>query len=123
MRDAILSIRNRLDGAGVLLSGLCVIHCLLGLILVSLLGLGGSLLLAPEVHRVGLGLAVAIGVVTLGLGVLRHGRTEPLLIGTGGIALMGLALITGHGPLEAALTIAGVGLVALAHIRNLRHAA
>jgi hypothetical protein len=55
MRDAILSIRNRLDGAGVLLSGLCVIHCLLGLILVSLLGLGGSLLLAPEVHRVGLG--------------------------------------------------------------------
>lgn len=123
MRDAILSIRSRLDGAGVLLSGLCVIHCLLGLALVSLLGLGGGLLLAPEIHRYGLALAVTIGVVTLGLGVTRHGRLEPLLIGAVGVALMALALLAGHGPYEAVLTIAGVGLVALAHIRNLRHAA
>lgn len=123
MRDAILSIRNRLDGLGMMLSGLCAVHCLLGLVLVSVLGLGGGLLLAPEIHRVGLALAVGIGVLTLGLGALRHGKLEPLLIGAGGIALMSLALITGHGPAEAFLTIAGVGLVATAHIRNLRHAA
>ena len=114
---------HRLDRMAIGLSGLCVVHCLLGLVLVSLLGLGGSLLLAPEVHRIGLGLAVAIGLVSLGLGALRHGRAKPLAIGTAGIALMGLALITGHGPQEAALTVAGVGLVAFAHIRNLRHAA
>lgn len=123
MRDAILSIRNRLDGVGVLLSGLCAVHCLLGLLLVSLLGLGGGLLLAPDIHRVGLALAVAVGVVTLGLGALRHGRIEPLVIGSGGIALMAAAVIAGHGPQEAFLTIAGVGLVAFAHIRNLRPAA
>jgi hypothetical protein len=122
MRDAILSIRNRLDGLGVLLSGLCMVHCLLGLLVVSLLGLGGGLLLAPEIHRVGLALAVAVGLVTLGLGALRHGRMEPLAIGACGIALMAAAVITGHGPQEAFLTIAGVALVAFAHIRNLRAA-
>ncbi|MFT4026465.1 MAG: MerC domain-containing protein [Novosphingobium sp.] len=123
MRDAVLAIRNRLDRMGMMLSGLCAVHCLLGLLLVSVLGLGGGILLAPEVHEIGLALAVGIGVLTLGLGALRHGRTGPLLIGGAGIALMAGALMVPHGPGEAALTIVGVALVALAHIRNLRHAA
>ncbi len=122
MRDAVLSIRNRLDGLGMVLSGLCAVHCLLGLVLVSVLGLGGGVLLAPEIHEIGLALAVGVGVLTLGLGALRHGRTGPLLIGGVGIALMAAALLAGHGPAEAVLTIAGVALVAFAHIRNLRHA-
>ena len=123
MRDAMLSIRNRLDSLGVMLSGLCVVHCLLGLLLVTVLGLGGGVLLAPEVHRIGLALAVGIGAATLGLGALRHGRAGPLAIGAAGIALMTMAVITGHGPAEAILTVGGVGLVAFAHIRNLRAAA
>jgi hypothetical protein len=118
-----ISIRDRLDGAGVVLSGLCAVHCLLGLVLVSVLGLGGEVLLSPAIHRVGLALAVLVGVVTLGLGALRHRQTGPLLIGAAGIALMAAALGVGHGPAEALLTIAGVALVATAHIRNLRHAA
>jgi hypothetical protein len=122
MRDAVLAIRDRLDGLGMLLSGLCAVHCLLGLILVTVLGLGGGIFLAPEIHETGLALAVGIGVLTLGLGALRHGKTGPLLIGAVGIALMASALAVGHGPAEAVLTIAGVALVAYAHIRNLRHA-
>lgn len=123
MRDAVLAIRDRLDGLGMVLSGLCAVHCLLGLLLVTVLGLGGGIFLAPEIHETGLALAVGIGVLTLGLGALRHGKTGPLLIGAVGIALMASALAVGHGPAEAVLTIAGVALVALAHIRNLRHAA
>jgi hypothetical protein len=123
MPRAFLSIRDRLDSAGVLLSGLCAVHCLLGIVLVSFLGLGGELLLSPAIHRVGLALAVLVGLVTLGLGVLRHGQTGPLLIGAGGIVLMASALAAGHGLPEALLTISGVALVATAHIRNLRHAA
>jgi hypothetical protein len=123
MRDAVISIRNRLDGLGMMLSGLCAVHCLLGLLLVSILGLGGGALLAPEIHEIGLALAVGIGVLTLGLGALRHGQTGPLLIGACGIALMSAALMVRHGPGEAVLTIAGVALVAFAHIRNLRHTA
>ena len=94
-----------------------------GLLLVTGLGLGGTVLLSPDIHRVGLALAVGIGAATIGLGALRHGRTGPLVIGACGIALMTAAVIAGHGPSEAVLTIAGVSLVALAHIRNLRQPA
>lgn len=119
MRSALISIRDRLDRTGVLLSGLCVVHCVLGLVLVSMLGLGGGMLLAPSIHEIGLVVAVVIGAVSLGLGMLRHGRAGPLAIGACGIALMGAAIVIGHGPSEALLTIGGVALVALAHIRNL----
>jgi hypothetical protein len=123
MPRAFLSIRDRLDNAGLLLSGLCAVHCLLGIVLVSVLGLGGELLLSPAIHRIGLALAVLVGLVTLGLGVRRHGQLAPLALGACGIALMAGALAAGHGLPEAVLTIGGVALVAAAHIRNLRHAA
>ncbi|MBW8755487.1 MAG: MerC domain-containing protein [Sphingomonadales bacterium] len=123
MSRVILSIRDRFDRVGVLLSGLCAVHCVLSIVLVSVLGVGGEVLLTPAIHEVGLALAILVGTVTLGLSVLRHGRAGPLLIGAGGITLMALALAVEHGPREAILTIAGVALVATAHIRNLRHAA
>lgn len=117
-----LSIRDRLDRVGVLLSGLCALHCLLSIVIVSALGLGGQALLAPEIHEIGLLLAVIIGAVTLGLGVARHGQIGPLIIGGLGLCLMASALMVGHGLPEAILTICGVAMVAIAHIRNLRHA-
>lgn len=122
MSEAFLSIRDRLDRAGILLSGLCVVHCVLGILLVSVLGLGGQLLLDPAIHEVGLALAIVVGLVTLGLGVLRHGKLGPLVIGGGGIGLMAAGLASGHGLSEAVFTIVGVALVAIAHIRNLHHA-
>ena len=123
MRDALHPIRHRLDRLGIMLSGMCAVHCLLGIVLVSALGLGGEAFLAPAIHRTGLALAVLVGLVTLGLGVLRHGQLAPLAIGSCGIALMTAGLAVQHGAGEAVLTVAGVALVALAHIRNLRHAA
>jgi hypothetical protein len=122
MGEAFLSIRDRLDRAGILLSGLCVVHCVLGILLVSVLGLGGQLLLDPAIHEVGLALAIVVGLVTLGLGVLRHGKLGPLVVGGCGIGLMAAGLASEHGLSEAVFTIAGVALVATAHIRNLRHA-
>lgn len=123
MSRVMLTIRDRFDRVGVLLSGLCALHCVLSIVLVSVLGLGGEILLTPAIHEIGLALAIAVGVVTLGLGVLRHRQPAPLLIGAAGLSLMALALLVPHGPKEAMLTIAGVALVATAHIRNLRHAA
>lgn len=122
MRRALLSIRDRFDRAGILLSGLCVIHCVLGLVIVSFLGLGGGVLLAPGLHRAGLALAVAIGVIALGAGFARHGRRAPLMLGALGLSLMAAALAAGHGLGEAVLTIAGVSIVASAHLWNLRAA-
>jgi hypothetical protein len=122
MRRALLSIRDRLDRAGILLSGLCAIHCVVGVAIVTVLGLGGEFLLDPVIHEVGLALAILIGLVTLGLGVARHGQTGPLIGGGIGIALMAAGLAAGHGVAEAAFTIVGVAILALAHLRNLRHA-
>jgi MerC mercury resistance protein len=121
MRQAYLSIRGRLDRVGVILSGLCALHCLAGLLLVAGLGLSGGVLLNPEIHRVGLALAIAVGSVTLVLGVIRHGDAVPLQVGSVGVGMMALALFVGHGSAEAVLTILGVTLLAWAHLRNLRH--
>lgn len=122
MRRALLSIRDRFDRAGIYLSGLCVLHCVLGIVIVSGLGLGGGILLAPEVHRIGLALAVVIGAIALGAGFARHGRSAPMALGAIGLALMAAALAAGHGVGEAVLTVAGVSLVAAAHLWNLRAA-
>ncbi|MEJ2410743.1 MAG: MerC domain-containing protein [Novosphingobium sp.] len=122
MRRTLLAIRNRLDGVGILLSGLCAVHCVLGAVLVGVLGLGGGVLLSPAIHRVGLALALVFGLVSLGFGMMRHGRAGPLVLGGIGLALMATAIMVGHGLPEAVLTVMGVSLVAFAHIRNL-HAA
>ena len=121
MAEAFKLVRERFDRVGILVSGLCAVHCLATLLLVTVLGLGGSVLLDPAVHRVGLALAILVGGVGLGVGIARHGKREPLGLGLAGLSLMALALLTGHSPAEAALTIAGVALVALAHWRNVRH--
>ncbi len=113
-------IRNRLDRLGVLVSGLCALHCIAGLLLVAGLGIGGQVLLDPAIHRFGLILAIMVGAVTLGLGILKHGDLRPLQLGGAGLGLMMGAFIFGHGPAEAGLTIVGVSLLGWAHIHNLR---
>ncbi len=121
MTEALKQMRDRFDRVGIVLSGLCAAHCLVTLLLVAGLGLSGGILLDPALHRVGLGLAIVVGAVALGFGLVRHGKRGPLAIGAVGLALMTIALVTGHSPAEAALTIAGVALVALAHWRNVKH--
>ena len=97
MRDSILALRDRLDRVGVLVSGLCVVHCVAGIALVGMLGVGGGVLLNPEIHRVGLALAVVIGAATIGLNAIRHGRLALLALGAAGLSLMTEALFVGHG--------------------------
>ena len=115
-RDA----RSRLDRLGIVLSGACAVHCIVGLALVGMLGLGGPLLLAPEIHEYGLVAAIVVGALTIGLGAMRHGRMLPLALGGIGIALMAIAVAGPHGVAEAALTIAGVGVLAFGHVLNIR---
>ena len=105
-------IRDRL---GIGLSGLCAVHC------VGTLALAGSLgaaLANPLIHEVGLSLALVLGLVAFGSGVARHARREPLALGLLGLALMAVALMVPHGAGEAALTVAGVALLAAGHWWN-----
>lgn len=127
MSELIPSLRRRLgerlDSVGVILSGLCMVHCVAGLFLIGVLGVGGGVLLDPAIHRFGLIAALIVGAATIGMGALRHGHKLPLAIGGTGLALMAAAVLTGHGPAEAILTILGVLLVATAHVVNIRRAA
>lgn len=120
MNLAALSIRGRFDRAGIVLSGLCAVHCLASVVLVSALGLGGEALLNPWIHRFGLVLAIAVGLVSLVSAAMRHGRLDNVRLGVIGLGLMAGALTVDHGLPEALLTIAGVALLAIAHLRNLR---
>ena len=122
LERAISPIRRRLDRAGIFLSGACALHCLLSILLVSGLGLGGELFFAPDIHRVGLLLATLIAGVAIGWGALRHRMAAPFVIAMTGLTFMGGALAGPHGVKEAVLTIIGVALVSLGHILNLRHA-
>lgn len=116
------SLRRRLDQLGIGLAGLCALHCLVTLMLISALGLGGHFLLADNIHRVGLVLAVGVAAVAIGWGVLRHRRMLPFGIALAGLAVMTAALLVPHGANEFLLTLVGVALVSVGHWLNLRAA-
>jgi hypothetical protein len=113
-------IRDRLDRLGMALSCLCAVHCIASVVVVAMLGLGGSFLLNPAIHRVGLALAMLIAGVAIGLGAVRHGRRAPFVVAMMGLSFMGGALAVPHGTEEAVLTVIGVSLVALGHVLNVR---
>lgn len=114
-------MRHRLDRTGMLLSSLCLVHCLGGLFLVAVLGLGGGLLFAPWIHRVGFALAMLIAAVAIGLGALQHRRPAPFVVAMMGLSFMGGGLAVEHGVNEAVLTVIGVSLLAAGHVLNLRY--
>lgn len=115
-----ISIRQRLDRLGIWISGLCLLHCLATITLVSVLGLGGQLLLSPAIHRIGLLLALLIAAVAIGWGALRHRRPVPFVTAMMGLTFMGGALAVPHGWHEAVLTMIGVTLVSIGHLLNMR---
>lgn len=123
MRMPWIANRSRLDRMGMLLSGLCALHCVAGIVLIAALGVGGGFLFEPVIHRAGLLVATLIVAVAIGLGALRHRRAAPFVVAMTGLTFMGGALAVPHGVEEAVLTIIGVTLVAAAHVLNLRRAA
>ena len=114
------TIRGRLDRAGMVLSSLCAVHCVLGIVIVAGLGLGGGLLLDPVIHRVGLLLATLIAGVAIGIGAIQHRRPLPFVVAMMGLTFMGGGLAVEHGIEEAVLTIIGVTLVSAGHLLNIR---
>lgn len=122
MTRATQAFRTRIDRAGLALSGLCAAHCVLSIFIVSALGIGGEILLAPEIHRVGLALALIIAAAAIGWGALQHRQTIPSIVAVTGLLTMGSALVVPHGPKEVVLTVLGVALVSIGHILNLRAA-
>ncbi len=120
MAQAFPWICGRLDRVGMFLSCLCAVHCVLGIVIVAGLGLGGGVLFDPAFHRVGLVLATVIAGVAIGIGAIQHRRAAPFVVAMTGLSFMGGALAVDHGVEEAVLTIIGVTLVSLGHLLNMR---
>ncbi len=114
------SIRQRLDRAGIWLSGLCLMHCVAGIALIWALGLGSHALLDPDLHRYGLALAMIVAGVAIGWGAVEHRRAAPFVTAMTGLSFMGGALAVPHGMQEIVLTMIGVVLVSIGHFLNLR---
>ena len=109
---------NRLDRMAIGLSGLCVVHCLATTILLALVSAAGGMLGAPFIHEVGLGLAMIMGALALGRGILEHGYSMPSAVGGLGLGVMAGALTLPHDGTEALFTIVGVAILALGHRLN-----
>jgi hypothetical protein len=109
---------SRLDRIAIGLSGLCLVHCLATAVLLGLLASAGGFLGRPILHEVGLTLAMILGTVALGRGVLDHGFILPPAIGALGLGVMAGALSLPEGGHEAAYTMVGVLVLALGHRLN-----
>ena len=109
---------SRLDRLAIGLSGLCLVHCVGTAILLGLLASAGGFLGRPIIHEVGLSLAMILGTIALGRGVLQHGFLMPSAIGALGLGVMAGALSLPEGGHEAAFTMVGVLILALGHRLN-----
>jgi hypothetical protein len=109
---------SRLDRIAMGLSGLCLVHCLATAVLLGLLSAAGGILGAPIIHEVGLTLAMILGSVALGRGILEHGFMMPSAVGGLGLGVMAGALGMPHDGTEALYTVIGVMILALGHRLN-----
>jgi hypothetical protein len=109
---------HRLDRMAIGLSGLCVVHCLATTVMLALVSAAGGFLGAPIVHEIGLGLAMIMGGISLGRGILEHGYSMPSAVGGLGLGVMAGALTMPHDGNEALYTVVGVAILALGHRLN-----
>ena len=116
--NALTLSTSRLDRFAMGLSGLCLVHCLATTVLLALVSAAGGVLGAPIIHEVGLSLAMIMGAIALGRGILEHGYSMPSAVGGLGLGVMAGALTLPHDGSEAMYTIVGVAILALGHRLN-----
>ena len=108
----------RLDRFAIGLSGLCVVHCLATSVVLAMVASAGGMLGAEWVHEAGLVLAMLMGALALGRGIVEHGYMMPSAIGALGLGVMAGALTLPHDGGEALFTVVGVAILALGHRLN-----
>ena len=118
------------DGAGVVLSVACGIHCLLTPILLLALPSLGEAFHNPLVHKlIAVGVTI-IAVPTLWRGYTRHRNVLPLILGFLGMLAVWSALLIPHDakaherfhlPAGTIITIIGSVLLISGHVLNIRN--
>jgi hypothetical protein len=113
---------HALDSAGLTLSAICMVHCLLLPLAAALLPAAGSLFDEATNHRIHwllLGFALPISGLALWRGGRRIGSWRWLMLGALGLCLMTLGIaLPNSAAREEVATLIGVVLLALAHLGN-----
>lgn len=111
-----------LDVSAIGVSGLCLVHCLAsGAFVVGLSAVSLSAPASHDFHLYTLIAAFVLAAWALGRGWLRLRRIAPVALGGLGIALMAAGVHPAlFGWPEVVLTVAGVTVLALAHLLNWR---
>lgn len=113
------------DRSAILLSGLCLVHCLaLPLLAAALPWMAWFSDNESLVHRWLLVLIVPVSLLALTRGCLAHRHRGVLLMGQAGLSLLIFAALAGQQLplpwLETALTVAGSIALSASHVLNLR---
>jgi len=114
----------RLDKIAIAMSGLCLVHCLAGPLLVVLAPAMLVVLGASDTlfHRLLLLVVVPSSAVGLALGCRQHRNRAVMGLGLLGLATLCFTALTGHELLgelgERALTVGGALIMAAAHVGN-----
>ena len=118
-----LALNNRAhlaDRLGIGVAALCAAHCITTAVVVTALASFGGVFLNPLIHEVGLAIAVVLGAIGLGTGIMRHGYMMPFATGSFGLGMMAGSLSLPHGSAELLATLVGLMILALGHDLNFR---
>lgn len=113
------------DRAGMLISGLCALHCLLTPLLVGVVSAFGAFWSAwTSVESVVIGAALVLGLTSLVPGYLRHRNRAPLDLFVMGFVFLAASRLIPAGPLHSICACGlamGGSLIATAHFLNSKH--
>ena len=109
-----------IDRLAIGLSGLCFVHCIASAVAIAVLASAGTFLLDPIFHEVGMSIALVLGVLGLGRGIVTHGFMLPASVGGLGLGVMAGSMWLGHENGGTLYSIIGVLILALGHDLNRR---
>ena len=117
--------RKYMDTAAVVLSGVCMLHCLALPIALTILPIVNVTLLDESTfHLIMMAVILPISVIALSIGCRQHKDRLTLILGSVGLVILTVTAIFGHDLLgltgERIVTSIGGLILAAAHIQNYR---
>lgn len=113
------------DRAGMLISGLCALHCLLTPLLLGVVSTFGAFWSVwASVETIVIGVALLLGLTSLVPGYLRHRNRMPLDLFAMGFVFVAASRLIPAGPLHSICAVGlamGGSLIATAHFLNSKH--
>ena len=110
---------NRLEASALLLSSLCLLHCLgLPLLLVAIPAFANVFALPEAFHFYAILFALPLSLTVLAYGTCQHKSFMPLAVGAAGLLSMIFALTVKYHSDEIMLSSIGTIALAFAHINN-----